>query len=63
MAWSHRYSGRRLQAFPAGALYKAINTADSMIGHHTKALREFRLGGGEARRSGQFAGIAAIGRC
>ena len=42
-------------------VYKAINTADSMIGHRTRAPPGFRLGGGAARRSRQPAGLAAVG--
>ena len=42
-----------------GALYKAINTADSMIGHKDERLPCLRLGGGAARRSRQSAGVAS----
>ena len=41
-----------------GALYKAINTADSMIGHKDDALRRLWLGRGAARRSRQPASLA-----
>ena len=46
---------------PGAAAYKAINTADSMIGHRTRAASRLRLGGGAARRSRQPAGVAAGG--
>ena len=45
-----------LGGLPGGALYKAINTADSMIGHRTPAPSRLRLGRGAARRSRQPAG-------
>ena len=48
---------------PGAAIYKAINTADSMIGHRTAAPPGFRLGRGAARRSRQSAGLAACPRC
>jgi len=40
MAWSRRVlaCGRRASA---GAAYKAVNTADSMIGHKTERHRDF----------------------
>ena len=34
---------------PGAALYKAINTADSMIGHKSGALSRVRLGRGPPR--------------
>ena len=46
---------------PGAALYKAINTADSMIGHRTRAPPGFRPDRGAARRSRQPAGLAAVG--
>ena len=52
-----------LGGLPGGAAYKAINTADSMIGHRTAAPRGVRLRGGAARRSRQPAGVAARRRC
>ena len=35
MRWSRRCCGWSLPELPGAALYKAINTADSMIGHRT----------------------------
>ena len=48
-----------LGGLTGGALYKAINTADSMIGHQGRPVSRLRLGGGAARRSRQSAGVAA----
>ncbi len=46
---------------PGAAIYKAINTADSMIGHRTARYAKLRLGRRPARRSRQSAGVAARG--
>ena len=46
---------------PGALCYKAINTADSMIGHRDDALSRLRLRGGEGRRSRQPAGLASRG--
>ena len=54
-----RRRGRRrlfwalLFGLPGMLAYKAINTADSMIGHRTRAPSRLRLGCGPARRSAQ----------
>ena len=40
-ASSRRCSGSRVGGLPGGALYKAINTADSMIGHKSERYRAF----------------------
>ena len=40
-----------LLGLPGLIAYKAINTADSMIGHRTARYECLRLGGGAARRS------------
>ena len=48
-----------LLGLPGMLAYKAINTADSMIGHRTPATRRVRLGIGAAGRPGQPAGGAA----
>jgi len=39
---------------PGIACYKAINTADSMIGHRDARYLAFWVGGGAAGRSGEF---------
>ena len=44
-----------------GALYKAINTADSMIGHKDDTARRLRLGRRAARRSRQSSRVAPCG--
>ena len=59
-AWWRRCSGARRSACRASLAYKAINTADSMIGHHA-APRRVRLGRGAPRRSRQPAGVAPGG--
>ena len=46
---------------PGALAYKAINTADSMIGHKSAAAPGLRLGVGALRRSRQPAGVAALG--
>ena len=49
MASSRRWFWLVLLGLPGIALYKAINTADSMIGHRQRALSRLWLGGGQAR--------------
>ena len=46
---------------PGAAAYKAINTADSMIGHRTERHRAFGWAAARLRRSRQPAGVAAGG--
>ncbi len=41
MAWSRRSFGSRFLGLPGLAAYKAINTADSMIGHRTPRHKDF----------------------
>ncbi len=48
-----------LAGLPGAAAYKAINTADSMIGHRTAAPRSVRMGRRAPRRPRQPAGLAA----
>ena len=50
-----------LFGLPGGAAYKAANTADSMIGHRTRAPRRLRLRGRALRRSREPAGLAPCG--
>ena len=50
-----------LGGLAGGVAYKAVNTADSMIGHRTPTPPGLRLGGGALRRSRQPAGLAADG--
>ena len=49
-----------LLGLPGLFVYKAVNTADSMIGHRSDAARGVRLGGGAARRSAQSRPGAAL---
>ena len=49
------------RGLPGAAVYKAINTADSMIGHRSERHQGFRQDGGAARRSRQSARFAALG--
>ena len=46
---------------PGALAYKAINTADSMIGHKSPRHLRLRLGVGALRRSGEPAGVATLG--
>ena len=40
-AWSRPYSGSAIGGLSCGVAYKAINTADSMIGHKNETYKEF----------------------
>ena len=44
-----------------GIAYKAINTADSMIGHKTEKIHRLRLGSGAHRRRPELAARAPVG--
>ena len=50
-----------IAGLPGAAVYKAINTADSMIGHLSKRHAAFGWAAAQAGRSGQSAGIAPCG--
>ncbi len=50
-----------IAGLPGAAVYKAINTADSMIGHRSRTPPGFRQDGGATRRFRQSSRLAALG--
>ena len=60
-ASSRRSSGCVVGGLPGAGCYKAINTADSMIGHKNERYLAFGWARGAPRRSRQLAGVATGG--